>query len=376
VVNSVVQTSLLEGVAGGSSAALPGENHARGDMASDLAYAWAQRTFPFREGKALAPIASEVPQFSSWLGWEGRRLAVTSDGVGTKMEVAERMARYDTIGFDLVAMVVDDLAANGVEPAALTNTLDVDRIDVATVDALMRGLHDAAKVAGVAVIGGEIAELGSRIGGYGEGMHANWCATALGALPVGVPIDGSRLEAGDCIISLQSTSFRSNGYSALRRGLSARFGARFHEELLLGRCWGDWLLEPCRIYAPLITALRLEGLEPKGLAHITGGGIESKFGRTLRATGFGAELDQLFAPTAAMKEARLLCGLSQLDAYRHWNMGNGFLIATRPADTNAVLALAAAKNYAAQIAGRVHLDPCIRIHVPEGVLEYPLRARS
>jgi phosphoribosylformylglycinamidine cyclo-ligase len=360
-----------------ATVAAPGENHALGDTASEIAYGWAKRSFSFREGKELGPLRSAVPQFSSWLGLGGRNIALTSDGVGTKMEIAERMQRFDTIGFDLVAMVVDDLAANGVEPAAITNTLDVDTIDIPTVDALMRGLHDAARVAGVSVVGGEIAELGNRIGGYGTGMHTNWCATAIGTLAQGQkPIDGSSIEVGDLVISVQSTSFRSNGYSALRRGLSKRFGDRYHEQLLQERSWGDWLLEPCRIYAPLVTALRTAGFEPKGLAHITGGGLQSKFGRTLKATGFGAVLENLFAPTPAMTAARELFEMPYAEAYRHWNMGNGFILVARPGDASALTAFACKQGYPAQVAGVVSAEPTLHIRSASTSLQYTLIGRS
>jgi phosphoribosylformylglycinamidine cyclo-ligase len=166
------------------------------------------------------------------------------------------------------------------------------------------------------------------------------------------------------VISLQSTSFRSNGYSALRRGLSAHLGESYHEVLLEGRAWGDWLLEPCRIYAPFVVRLRRAGLEPHGLAHITGGGLPSKFGRTLRATGLGAALTSPFAPTAAMCAAVELCGLSWEEAYRHWNMGNGFLVVVAPALADAVLHEAEHAGYAAQRAGVITPEPQLTIAAP------------
>ncbi|MFH1807718.1 MAG: AIR synthase related protein, partial [Pseudomonadota bacterium] len=200
-----------------------------GDRCSHDAYAWARRSFGQRQGRAGEIIDLDA-SFSTGLRFGAERLAMTSDGIGTKVELAERCGVYDSLGHDLVAMVVDDLVCNGVEPCALSNILDVDRLHEPTVDALMRGLHDAAALARVAVVGGEIAELGTRIGGWGPGMHFNWCATALGVLPGGrTPVDGSRVEVGDAVLALHSVGFRSNGFSLARRILQRQFGERWHE---------------------------------------------------------------------------------------------------------------------------------------------------
>ena len=107
------------------------------------------------------------------MDFNGVKIGMTSDGIGTKIELAERTGIYNTIGFDLVAMVADDLAANGIETVNLSNILDVDFLDADIVDQLMEGLYKAAKFANITVTGGEIAELGSRIGGYGDRMHFN-----------------------------------------------------------------------------------------------------------------------------------------------------------------------------------------------------------
>jgi phosphoribosylformylglycinamidine cyclo-ligase len=297
------------------------------DAASDVAYSWAKKTFGNRDGLPGQPVSSKVAQFSSWLDMQGSRIAMTSDGIGTKVEVAERLGRYDTLGADLVAMVVDDLAANGVEPVALTNTLDVDALDTRIVDELMHGLHDAAKIARIAVVGGEIAALGNRISGYGRGMHFNWCATALGQLrPDWRAIDGSEIREGDAIVAIESTSMRSNGYSAARRTLHTAFGDVWHTIMHKGQSWGERLLLPCEIYAPAIVALRLAGVEIHGLAHITGGGIPSKFGRILKATGLGADISEPFLPSETFQGLLTLSRMTPREAYEHWNMNNGFLM--------------------------------------------------
>ena len=242
-----------------------GEDIDLGDRCSSLAYRWAKTTFVARRGAMGQPVMSVDGSFANVMDFGGLRLALCSDGVGTKVEVAERTGRYDTLGFDLVAMVVDDLAANGAEPVNLSNVLDVDRLDPTVVDELMSGLARAAREAGVAVTGGEIAELGSRVGGWGPGMHFNWSATALGVFPEGTPvIDGRGIDPEDVVVALPSRGMRSNGFSLARRILGADLGPRWHEARFDGRrSWGEVMLTPSRVFAPVLARLRSAGCAPR-----------------------------------------------------------------------------------------------------------------
>jgi phosphoribosylformylglycinamidine cyclo-ligase len=352
---------------------------AQQDAASAIAYRWAEGTFAHRPPGRGSIVPLSGAQFSTVLDVAGKRIAVTSDGIGTKVELAERMGVYDTLGFDLVAMVVDDLAANGSEPFALTNVLDVDRVDAGTVDALMRGLSRAASAAQVAVTGGEIAELGTRVGGFGEGMHFNWSATALGLLDEGVAaIDGRGIQVGDEVIALRCTNLRSNGFSRARKALEP-LGAHWHEHGFQGQPWGAWLLSPCEIYSPFVTGLRAAGLHPRGLAHITGGGLPSKLGRTLRATGLGAELADLFAPPDFVAELVGRAGLSAEEAYRYFNMGSGFMVVVAPDQRDATLACLAALGADAQRAGHIIAEPQLRLRSQvgdRGWLSYPVEKQG
>jgi len=203
----------------------PGIDTKIGNSCSRAAFAWAQKTFKNRKGVSGAPILSVAGSFCNIMAFGDECIGMTSDGIGTKVEVAERVGKYDTLGFDLVAMVADDLAANGIEPVNLSNILDVDVLDHSIVDELMKGLHDAANFSGIAVTGGEIAELGNRVGGYGRKMHFNWCSTAIGVLPKGgKPITGKLIKPGDTVIALRNPGFRSNGFSLVRKALAGRFG--------------------------------------------------------------------------------------------------------------------------------------------------------
>ena len=273
------------------------------DRCSSIAYRHAKETFA--DAAPGIRIEGEDGGFANILRISGARLAITSDGIGTKIEVAERVGRFDTLGTDLLAMVVDDLVAVGAEPLAVSNIIDADRLDAETIDAMMRGLADAARACGVAVTGGEIACLGSRVGGYGSGSHVNWCATALGVIPDGRdPISGRAIEAGDAVVALRNVGLRSNGLTLARSILDRAFGPLWHLERAVEGRWGDLLLSPSVVYARGVVEVLRSGADVHGIAHITGGGIPSNLGRIVAGRGLGATLDTLYAPDSLAHRAR------------------------------------------------------------------------
>ena len=326
-----------------------------GNQCSKIAFNWAKKTFAFRPPGSGNPVPGLEGAFSNVMDLGGVKIGMASDGVGTKIELAERTQIYHTLGFDLVAMVVDDLAANGLEPVNLSNILDVDVLDAQVIDQLMSGLYQAAKTARVTITGGEIAELGGRIQGYGPGMHFNWAATGLAILPQNKSvIDGSQVQVGDRVIALKSRGFRSNGFSLLRRIMSERFGPQWHQTPYdKEKNWGQVLLTPSLIYTPLIVDLIKQDFELHGMAHITGGGIGDNLQRVLKVNGLGAVLDNLFAPLKVMQKVQALGDVAEETAYRLWNMGNGMLLIVAAHQAEPVLTFAAEKGYQAQIAGTI-----------------------
>lgn len=348
----------------------------RKEIASASAAAWATRTQAFREGLPGECDPELRAHYAQASLIDGARIATTTDGIGTKIEIAERTRIYDTLAFDLVAMVVDDLAAAGATPLVLTNVLDVDRIDPTVVDGLMRGLHDAAKKARIAVTGGEIAELGSRVGGFGEGMHFNWCATAVGHYPPGrMPITGASMRAGDVVVALASPGFRSNGFSLVRRILEGTYGPAWHTQEAFGRTWGEIALTPSVIYSPVISELLETNVAVTGLGHITGGGIPNKLGRVLARTSLGANLTDPWEVPEPVLEVQRLGNVTDFDAYRAWNMGQGFMIVCPEPEVARVFDACARHGHLARIAGRLDDDRSIRVRSrgrDGGTLTYPM----
>lgn len=326
-----------------------------GNQCSRIAYNWAKKTFTHRETGTGNPLMSAEGGFSSLMDFHGVKIGMSSDGIGTKIELAERTGIYNTIGFDLVAMVADDLAANGIETVNLSNILDVDFLDAEIIDQLMEGLYEAAKFANITITGGEIAELGSRIGGYGDKMHFNWCATGIGILPEGENlIDGKNIQSGDVIIALKSKGFRSNGFSLLRKIMENSFGPEWHQsEYENGVSWGEILLSHSLIYTPLITKLIKQKIKINGIVHVTGGGLADNLSRILKIKKLGAELNDIFEPLPVMNTVQELGSVEDKQAYQLWNMGNGMLIILNRDQLEIALKTIKQNDYQARECGQI-----------------------
>ncbi len=336
-----------------------------GNTCSQTAFNWAKKTYSFRESRKGQPAKGLDGSFSNLLVFGNEKIGIASDGIGTKIEIAERTGIYDTLGYDLVAMVADDLATAGFEPTNVSNIIDVNVLDHKIIDQLMRGLHDACKYSNITISGGEIAELGNRIGGYGKNMHFNWCSTAIGTLPDNLtkPIDASNISENDVILTLQSNGFRSNGFSIIRKILFNKFGADWHlEKYSEKQTWGEITLMPSLIYSPLITQLISENIIPNGICHITGGGIKDNLNRVLKKNKLGANLTNLFPPHKAMTQLMQMHKLSKELAYTYWNMGNGMLIICNKEDVDKILNTASKKSYKCQVAGKTNSTQKITIN--------------
>ncbi len=344
-----------------------------GNECSKNAYNWSKKTFINRSAKAGMPATDLEGGFSNLLYFGDTRIGIASDGIGTKIELAERSRIYDSLGYDLIAMVADDLASAGFEPTNISNIIDVDHLNYEVIDQLMKGLHDAANFAQIAISGGEIAELGNRIGGYGEGMHFNWCSTAIGQLhpSLKTPINGKDIKAGDKVISLRSRGFRSNGFSLIRRVMLKEFGEEWHKEAYDdSKTWGEVLLTPSLIFSPAITNLLENGISLKGVGHITGGGIADNFRRVLKLSGKGAILNDLYPPHEVMLRLIDLAKVELSAAYLYWNMGNGMLIVVGEEQLEESLTTLTAANYEAKAVGTITDEKEIILQTTAGSLKY------
>ena len=332
-----------------------GLNIELGNASSKVAFEHAKSTYHLREGRRGAIGQQTDGSFSNIVIFGNERIGIASDGVGTKMELAERTGIYDTMGYDLVAMVADDLVTAGFEPSNITNVIDVNLIDQEIINQMMAGFAKACSFAGMAITGGEIAELGNRVGGFGPNMHINWSSTAIGFLSEKrTLITGANIQTDDVVIALKSRGFRSNGFSLIRKIMEQQYGDQWHFEQYDDKTtWGKKLLTPSLIYTPLINQILDAAIPISGIAHITGGGIQDNFNRALKASSKGAILNNLFEPLDVMKRIQKLGKVSDEDAYTYWNMGNGMLLTVPPTYEEKILLMAQSLDYQAKIAGKI-----------------------
>ena len=202
-----------------------------------------------------------------------------TDGVGTKLKIAFLMDKHDTVGIDLVAMCVNDIAVSGAEPLFFLDYFATGKLSIATAAAVVKGISDGCRQAGCALIGGETAEMPSF---YGEGEY-DLAGFAVGVVDRPKIIDGKQIVPGDVVIGLASSGVHSNGFSLVRKVLLERSGLTVTTAMPeLGGTLGETLLTPTRIYAKQVLSL-MESCPIKGIAHITGGGITDNLPRVFPA---------------------------------------------------------------------------------------------
>lgn len=263
-----------------------------------------------------------------------------ADGVGTKLKIAFAANKHDTIGIDCVAMCVNDILTCGAEPLFFLDYLGVNSLDVDVAEQIVGGVAAGCSLANCALIGGETAELGDV---YAPGEY-DLAGTVVGAVNRANRIDGTTCADGDVIIGIASDGVHSNGYSLVRK-LIADAGLAWHEEVAGWRgTVADELLRPTRIYVQSILALIEHGLPPKGMAHITGGGLVDNIPRML-PEGMGAYIRtgswQVLNVFEWLQEAS---GMSFADACRVWNMGIGFALVVAPESVDATRSFLASKG--------------------------------
>ena len=300
-----------------------GVNIELGDKCSSIAYQAAKATFPGRENMIGSPSVDDGG-FSGVLDMGEFYLLQNDDGVGSKIKIAEQIGKYETLGYDLIAMVADDAVCMGAETVSITNTLDVDKVNEEKIEALMHGWKNAALEHKIVIPGGEIAELGNMVNGY------LWNATAVAVVEKNKLIRGEKIESGDKIIGLRSDGFRSNGFSLVRYILNEKFGENWaSEKYNQEQTWGEVTLTPSRIYSSAI--LDMHGrfkaeskVNLKGVVHVTGGGIYGNLERILK--GRKADLNNLPEPHEVMTKLMEIGNVSKDEAYKTWNMGVGMIL--------------------------------------------------
>lgn len=339
-----------------------GVDISKGDAASRAAYANAKKTFPSREGKIGQPFVMEGG-FSGALDMGEYLLVQNDDGVGTKMEIAERTGKYDTIGQDLVAMVADDAICVGAECVSITNTADVPYVDAEVIEQMTAGLAECCQEQKIVIPGGEIAELSNALN------KIVWNATAVGIVKKDKFITGSTIQSGHKIIGLKGRVIRSNGCSLARKVCEMSFGENWHEtEWRDGITWGEILLTPSKVFHRTLLDNLLGDFEGErkfsvhGVVHITGGGIPGNVPRIL-PEGLGAKFTDLHPPHDAVKDLQKLGELDEEECYRTWHCGNAMMLVVDEENARSICDIlnSADSEIAAKIVGEVTHENTIEI---------------
>ena len=271
-----------------------------------------------------------------------------TDGVGTKLKVAFAAGRHGTVGQDLVAMCVNDVAVVGAEPLFFLDYFATGRLSAEQGAEVVSGIAEGCRLAGCALIGGETAELP---GFYAEGEY-DLAGFAVGVVERSRIVDGSRVTPGDLVVGIASSGVHSNGYSLARKALLEKHPLDARLEGLGGRTLADVLLEPTRIYAKDVLAL-LEKVPVRSFAHITGGGLPGNVPRNL-PEGTRAVLDERRWPRPPVFDVIAReGGVTRDEMYRTFNMGLGLVAVVAPGDEAAAHAVLRARGLDAWTVGVV-----------------------
>jgi len=266
-----------------------------------------------------------------------------TDGVGTKLELAQQLERHDTIGIDLVAMCVNDVLVQGAEPLFFLDYFACGKLDVEVATDVVKGIAAGCSQAGAALIGGETAEMPDM---YGDGEYdlAGFC---VGAVERDAIIDGSAISAGDALIGIASSGPHSNGYSLIRKVLE-----RAGDTNIDGVRASERLLTPTRIYVKPVLQL-ISTVTVKGLAHITGGGITENLPRILDDS-VHAEIDTASWAQGPVFDWLAEAGNIALDEMRRtFNCGVGMIAVVDAADAGRAVSLLAQAGESAWEIGRI-----------------------
>ncbi|HYI19642.1 MAG TPA: phosphoribosylformylglycinamidine cyclo-ligase [Solirubrobacteraceae bacterium] len=288
-------------------------------------------------------------------------IAVGTDGVGSKLIVAERTGRYDTVGIDCVAMNVNDVVCVGAEPIAVLDYLAVEQTDPDVFAAIARGLKAGAEQAGVEIPGGEVAVLPELIRGHPSPTGFDLTAACFGTVALDAIVTGAACAPGDALIGLPSSGLHSNGYTLARRVLEP-LGLDTRPAVLGGATVADVLLEPTVIYVRAILDLLRSDLPVHGLAHITGGGL-ANLRRLSDSVGWAIE-SPLPVP-AVFALIREEGGVPEAELWDVFNMGCGFVVVVPEAAAAEATALLTAHHPGAARIGTVTGDAgVVRSPVP------------
>ena len=324
------------------------------DKAIDLMKEWVEKA---RRPEMLGGLGGFAGLFdaSALLSYQRPLLATSTDGVGTKVAIAQAMDIHDTIGFDLVGMVVDDLVVCGAEPLFMTDYIATGKVVPERIAAIVKGIAMACAEAGCALVGGETAEH--------PGLLApdeyDVAGATTGVVEASELLGPDRVRAGDVVIAMAASGLHSNGYSLVRHVI-AQAGAKLDQHVdEFGRTLGEELLTPTRLYTkPCLQLARTTGTAgTHAMAHVTGGGLANNLARVLPKDVTVTIDRSTWTPAPVFSYVKALGNVPQADLEATLNCGVGMVALVAPDAVDQALAVLAEAGVDSWVAGGVEATP-------------------
>ncbi|MFI8592928.1 phosphoribosylformylglycinamidine cyclo-ligase [Microbacterium sp. NPDC078428] len=335
--------------------AAAGVDTAAGDVAVELMKTAVRRT---HGPEVLGGVGGFAGLFdaSALRDFERPLLATSTDGVGTKVAIAQAIDKHDTVGLDLVGMVVDDIVVVGAKPLFMTDYIACGKLVPERIADIVAGIARGCAETGTALVGGETAEHPGLLGPNDYDI----AGAATGVVEASRILGAQRVRAGDAVLAVESSGLHSNGYSLVRHivaGRGIRYADRAPDLGVNGTTWGEALLEPTRLYTTPLLALAAEhGDALHALSHVTGGGIAANLARVLPA-GTWVDVDRsTWSPPPVFRILAEAGDLDLTDTEGTWNLGIGFLVVIDEAVADAAASALTAGGLPAWRVGTVRGD--------------------
>jgi phosphoribosylformylglycinamidine cyclo-ligase len=320
-----------------------------------------KKTWPSGEG--FGSVKLDIGFFANVIDLGGIGLAISADGVGSKVLVAQMMGKYDTVGIDCVAMNVNDILCVGARPISMVDYIAIQEAKPRLLDEIAIGLCEGAKMANISISGGEIAQLQDIINGQEEGYGFDLAGMAVGTVALDKFIIGKNIDDGDVIIGLESNGIHSNGATLARRTFFQQNNFTIQSEFSELDCpLGEELLKPTYIYVKEIMEMLDLGLAIKALVHITSDGF---LNLTRGVSAVAYHIEELPPIPPIFELIQKYGRIPDEEMFRVYNMGIGFCILVSPKDADRVISIARSHGKRARRIGYATPDELRRVYVRE-----------
>lgn len=321
---------------------------------------WVNKTFKFSAAEPLLPLGyfANVLRLTPDIG-----LAISTDGVGTKLLIAQVLGKYDTVGIDCVAMNANDVICVGATPFAMVDYVAVQQADPSFLGEIAKGLCTGAELAGITIPGGEIAQVREMLHGSREGYAFDLVGTCVGTVHPKRLVVGEDIQPGDLVVGIRSNGIHSNGLTLARHVLFDQAKLTVSQNVPdLGKSVGEELLAPTHIYVKEVVQMLTEGLAVKALIHMTGDGFMN-LARVKADAGY--VIDKLIEPPRIFSLIQERGHVGDEEMFRVYNMGTGFCVVVSSGDAQRVKEIVYKHGHEAAVIGYTVADTKRRVWICE-----------